>query len=241
MRDVSSQVEQERRMVEWKWQIEAGRKAHAIAKDLEYALHPMLLAQELLKPSGDSRHAQMEAWETLHRASEQATLLLRQFTRTAAGPDESPDIRVFDLQVCLMEVLESFHLNRGTLAGVEVDLAPGPSPVRGPVNLVRRSFELLIQRALDAAGGVAPVQVVSQQEPDRATVQIRDPGHGQSEASLHRMFDPLFCLPGDAAADPFGMFNVAQTLQTMGGEASVARTGRGWTEIALTFPLEGEP
>lgn len=241
MRDVSDQVERERRMVESQWQVEVGRQASAIARDLENTMHPMLFAQELLKPAGDSRPAQMEAWRTLRRASEHATLLLRQFNRTAANAEESPDVRVFDLQVCLQEVIESFHLNRGTMTGVEVDLDPEPSPVRGPATLVRRSLELLVQRALDAAEGNAPIRLFSQQKAGAVVVQIQDPGHGESEADLMRMFDPLFCLPGVPSGDAFGIFNVSETIRAMGGEASVARAANGWTEVTLRFPLEDAP
>ena len=241
MRDVSDQVERERRMVESQWQVEVGRQASAIARDLENTMHPMLFAQELLKPSDDSRPAQIDAWKILRRASEQATLLLRQFNRTAAVSGESPDVRVFDLQVCLLEVVESFHLNRGTMVGVEVDLDPGLSPVRGPITLIHRSFELLIQRALDEADGRAPIQVFSQQEASMVVVQILDPGHGESEAELTRMFDPVFCLPGIPPSDAFGIFNVAETIRSMGGEATVARSEGGWTEITLKFPLQGAP
>ncbi len=241
MRDVSDQVERERRMVESQWQIEVGQQASAIARDLENTMHPMLFAQELLKPSDDSRPAQIDAWKVLRRASEQATLLLKQFNRTAAGSEESPEIRVFDLQVCLLEVLESFHLDRGTMHGVELDLDPGLYPVRGHISLVRRSLELLIQRALDEANGEAPIQVFSQLEDDMAVIQILDSGHGEAEAELSRLFDPVFCLPGIPSSGGFGIFNVAETLRGLGGEATVARTESGWTEFTLTFPLQGAP
>lgn len=241
MRDVSDQVERERRMVESQWQIEIGQQASAIARDLENTMHPMLFAQELLKPADGSRPAQIDAWTTLRRASEQATLLLRQFNRIAAGSEESPDTRVFDLQVCLLEVIESFHLDRGTMQGVEVDLDPGLYQVRGPVSLVRRSFELLIQRALDEANGKAPIQVFSEQEGDMVVIQILDPGHGESEAELMRMFDPVFCLPGIPSGDAFGIFNVLETIRGMGGEATVAKSDRGWTGVTLKIPLQGAP
>ena len=241
MRDVSDQVERERRLVDSQWQIEIGQEASRIAKDLENTMHPMLFAQELLKPASVSRPAQVEAWKTLRRASEQATLLLRQFNRIAVGSAESPDTRLFDLQVCLLEVIESFHLIRGTMHGVEVDLDPGLYPVRGPISLVRRSFELLIQRALDEANGSAPIRVVSHQEGDMAVVQILNPGQTGSEADLGRMFDPVFCPPGIRAEDVFGIFNVAETLRGMGGKATVGRVDNGWTEFNLEFPLEGTP
>lgn len=241
LRDVSDQVERERRMVEARWQIEVGSQASAIARDLENTMHPMLFAQELLKPADDSRPAQMDAWNILRRASEQATLLLRQFNRTAASAEESPEIRVFDLRVCLLEVIESFHLERGTMHGVEVDLDPGLYPIRGPISLVRRSLELLIQRALDEANGEAPIQVLSQLEGDMAVIQILDSGHGVPEVELSRMFDPVFCLSGIPSSDGFGIFNVSTTLRGMGGEAAVARTDNGWTEFTLTFPRQGAP
>ena len=242
MRDVSHQVERERRLLGSQWQIEAGRRAAAIAKDLEYAMHPILLAQEILKPSDPSSSVQVNAWETLHRRSEHAALLLRQFNRAvAAGSDEAPDIRVFDLQVCLMELIESFHLNRGTMAGVEVDLDPGPSPVRGPASLVRRSLELVLQRALDAAGGKSPIQLFSEQKSGSVVVRVLDPGHGESETELRRVFDPVYWLSGSPMEDAFGLFNVSETLQNLGGQATVSRTGQGWTEFTLTFPLEDAP
>lgn len=242
LRDVSHQVERERRLLESQWQIEAGRRAGSLAKDLEYAMHPILLAQEILKPADSSSSVQMNAWETLHRTSEHAALMLRQFNRAvAAGSEESPEVLVFDLQVCLLELLESFHLDRGTMTGVEVDLDPESSPVRGPVNLVRRSLELVIQRALDVAGGRAAIQLFSEQEPGAVVVRILDPGQGESDTELQKMFDPVYCLVGSHAGDAFGLFNVAETLRNMGGEARIARTEQGWTEFTLRFPLEGAP
>lgn len=238
MRDVSNDVERERRMVESQWQADVGRRASAIAKDLEYAMHPVLFAQELLKPGGDAPPAQAEAWRTLHRASEQAALLLRQFSHTAATSEESPDVRVFDLQVCLREVIESFHINRGTMAGIDVDLDSDPSPVRGPESLVRRSLELLIQRAMDLASGRGSVLISSQQAAGWVAVQIQDPGRNETDAELARLFDPLFCLPGIPPVDGFGTYNVSETVHSMGGDIGIARTSHGWTEITLRFPLE---
>lgn len=240
MRDVSQKVEQERRLLESQWQIQAGRRASSIAKDLEYAMHPMLLAQEMLKPDEGATEARFEAWNTLHRTSEHAALLLRQFNRAVVGVEEAPDIRVFDLQICLGELIESFHVERGTLGGIEVDLASGPSLVRGPANLVRRSLELVIQRALDASAGRAPIQITSEQDSEAVVIRILDHGHSQSDAELQRVFDPLYWVPGHPISDAFGLFNVAETLRNMGGEATAGRTDQGWTVFNLRFPLEEE-
>lgn len=238
MRDVSQQVEQERRLLESQWQIQAGRRARSIAKDLEYAMHPMLLAQDMLKPNEGASEVRLDAWNTLHRTSEHAALLLRQFNRAVAGVEEAPDIRVFDLQVCLLELIDSFHTNRGTMVGIEVDLAPDPSPVRGPVNLVRRSLELVIQRALDASAGRSPVRITSERKSGAIVVQVFDQGLAGSNTDLQRVFDPVYWLPGTPLSDAFGLFNVAETLRNMGGEATAVRTEPGWTVITLRMPLE---
>jgi len=241
IRDVSREVERERRMATFRWQADIGRRSSAIAKDLEYTMHPVLFAQEILKPGADARPAQLDAWKTLHRASEHAALLLRQFAHTAAAAEESPDVRVFDLQVCLQEVIASFHLDRGTIAGIEVDLEQDPGFVRGPASLVRRSLELLIQRALDVAVGIASVQISSHQQDGMMVVRIQDPGRGESEAELARIFDPLYCISSDPSNDGFGTFNAAETIQAMGGAVSIAHADRGRNEITLKFPLVDEP
>lgn len=240
IRDVSREVERERRMATFWWQADIGRRSSAIVKDLEYAMHPVLFAQEILKPGEGARPAQVDAWNTLHRASEHAALLLRQLTHTAAAAEESPDVRVFDLHVCLQEVVESFHLDRGTIAGIEVDLEQDPGFVRGPASLVRRSLELLIQRALDVAAGGASVQVFSHLQDGQAVVRILNPGRGESEAELARMFDPLYCMSSDPTSDGLGTFNAAETIQAMGGGVSVAPADHGRTEVTLTFPLVDE-
>lgn len=241
MRDVSQQVEQERRLLETQWQVQAGRRVTSIAKDLEYAMHPMLLAQDMLKPEEGASEERLETWNTLHRTSEQAALLLRQFNRAVVGIEDAPDIRVFDLQVCLLELIESFHVDRGTMAGIEVDLAPGPSLVRGPVNLVRRSLELVIQRALDVSRGQFPVQITSKQKPGAIVIQISDRGSATSDKELRRIFDPVYWVAGNPLGDAFGLFNVAETLRNMGGEARAARTDQGWTAFTLRIPLEDVP
>lgn len=68
----------------------------------------MFLAQEMILPGASVTHGQKEAWRTIQRSAEQASLLLRQFSRMAAHADDPPDVRVFDLQACLMEVIESW-------------------------------------------------------------------------------------------------------------------------------------
>nr|WP_291272288.1 HAMP domain-containing sensor histidine kinase [Geothrix sp.] len=241
MRDVSQQVEQDRRLLESQWQVQAGRRVTSIAKDLEYAMHPMLLAQDMLKPEEGASEARLEAWNTLHRTSEHAALLLRQFNRAVVGVEEAPDIRVFDLQVCLLELIESFHVDRGTMAGIEVDLLQGPSLVRGPVNLVRLSLELVIQRALDASAGQSPVRITSEQESEAIVIQISDRGYATSDKELRRIFDPVYWVPGSPLGDAFGLFNVAETLRNMGGEAAAIRTDLGWTVFTLRVPLEELP
>jgi hypothetical protein len=52
------------------------------------------------------------------------------------------------------------------------------------------------------------------------------------------MFDPVYWLPGTPLSDAFGLFNVAETLRNMGGEATAVRTEPGWTVITLRMPLE---
>ena len=237
IRDVSNQVERERRLVEFQWQIQMGRQVTSVARDLERVLTPMFLAQEMILPGVIVSHSQKEAWRTIQRSAEQASLLLRQFSRMAAHADEPPDVRVFDLQACLMEVIESFHLDRQTMAGIEIDMNPAPCPVRGPINLVRRSFELLIQRGLDSAGGKTPIQVRSQQVEGIAVIQILDPGDVPLTGDPSRLFDPVFCLGGSVSDESFGLFNVAETLRTMGGMATATRATNGWMEISLHFPM----
>lgn len=237
MRDVSAQVERERRLVEFQWQIQMGRQVTSVARDLERVLTPMFLAQEMILPGACVNQGHKEAWRTIQRSAEQASLLLRQFSRMAAHAEDPPDVRVFDLQACLMEVIESFHLDRQTMAGIEIDMNPAPCPVRGPINLIRRSFELLIQRGLDSAAGKTPIQVRSRQADDMAVIQILDPGAATLIGDPSRLFDPVFCLGGNVSDESFGLFNVAETLRTMGGMATATRAADGWLEISLHFPL----
>ncbi|MFZ1614754.1 MAG: hypothetical protein WAT51_11310, partial [Holophaga sp.] len=237
MRDVSNHVERERRLVEFQWQIQMGRQVTSVARDLERVLMPMFLAQEMILPRASVTPGQKEAWRTIQRSAEQASLLLRQFSRMAAHADEPPDVRVFDLQACLMEVIESFHLDRQTMAGIEIDMNPAPCPVRGSINLIRRSFELLIQRGLDSAAGKAPIRVRSQQADGMAVIQILDPGDVPLTGDPSRLFDPVFCLGGSVSDESFGLFNVAETLRTMGGMATATRATNGWMEISLHFPM----
>lgn len=239
MRDVSTQVERERRLVEFQWQIQMGRQVTSVARDLERVLTPMFLAQEMILPGATVSHGQKEAWRTIQRSVEQASLLLRQFSRMAAHADDPPDVRVFDLQACLLEVIESFHLDRQTMAGIEIDMDPAPCPVRGPINLIRRSFELLVQRGLDSAAGRAPIQVRSQKTDGVAVIQILDPGDATIPGDPSRLFDPVFCLGGSVSDESFGLFNVAETLRTMGGMATATRTTNGWMEISLHIPMGG--
>jgi signal transduction histidine kinase len=237
IRDVSAQVDRERRLLQFQWQIQLGRQIASVARDLERALNPLFLAQQILQPDQPVSPAHTEAWQVLRRSSEQAALLLRQFTRMAGNADESSDVRVFDLQASLIEVIEAFQADRGTAAIIEMDLHPAGWPIRGSVSLVRRSFELLIQRGLDVSAGTRPIRVKSRQEFGMCMIDILDPGTPHSELDPSRMFDPVFCLAGTAADTAFGLFNVQETMKSMGGSATVVRTPSGWTQFTLQFPL----
>ncbi|BDU73151.1 ATP-binding protein [Mesoterricola silvestris] len=239
LRDVSAQLDRERRLVSSQWQIQVGRQVASTARDLERALHPMLFAQEILQQSVPVDSSQAEALQTLQRSSEQAAVLLRQFSRMAGEAGEAPDVRYFDLQACLMEVIEAIQTERGTLHGIEMNLDPSPCPIRGPVGAVRRCFEVLIQRALDAAAGTTPIRVNSRRERNVATVQVLDPAIPPvPESDLARMFDPLFCFAASEPGDGFGLFNVWETMKSIGGTVEIALTQDGWTEFTLRFHLE---
>jgi len=109
--------------------------------------------------------------------------------------------------------------------------------MRGPVGSIRKCFEVLIQRALGAAKGSLPIRVSTLKERNVAMIQILDPASPPPEADLARMFDPLFCLAASEPDDAFGLFNVSETMKSLGGSADVARAPDGWTVFTLRFPL----
>jgi signal transduction histidine kinase len=239
LRDISAQVGREREFVAFHGQIQVGREVAALAKDLERAINPMLLAQDLLQPPEPATPIQAKAWRAFQRGSDQATKILRQFSRIASQTHELSEIGEFDLQDCLQEVIESFHLERQTMAGIELALNAPFCQVRGANQLVKHSLELLIQRALDAGAGQGPIRVSCQKESGTVAIRIQNRGSLETELDLSRMFDPVFFHAGGQTDDVFGLFNVAETVKGMGGTASVALTSDGLTEFTLRFPSRG--
>ena len=113
-----------------------------------------------------------------------------------------------------------------------------PALAIGTRTAFQEAVELLIQRGLDLNPKDVPVHVRSFLEDGWFHLEVDDAGHNIAPEYLHTVFEPSSVAYSRPDHSPVGLFNVAETLKTMGGSASVSITPEGLTRFRLSVPVE---
>lgn len=236
LRDISRSMEAERRLSESQRMAELGHNMAGLCRDLQRLFHPVLLSVEMLKASRNRETPDSPAWTQLERNAVAASDLLAQIVRFANQDLHPENASTFDMNACLQEVVESVQTEGTSLTRLTLELAAIPAMVVGPRDRFKASLELLLQRALDASGEGAPVQVRTWDEDGSNCLEILDTGDAIPASQIHRVFEPVYLTSMGGPESGFGLFNVAATIQSMGGSIQADRLDGGWTRFQIRVP-----
>jgi PAS domain S-box-containing protein len=137
-----------------------------------------------------------------------------------------PPLYELGLEAALEWLVEKFQHERGLAIVLQTDVVPVPldGKVRGI--LFRAVRELLQNVVKHAQAGKATVSVQGQGE--RVRVEVRDDGQG---------FDPQAAPAGGRKAGGFGLFEVRERLDYIGGSLEILSPPGGGTTVVLVAPL----
>ena len=242
LRDASRTTEAERRLLETQRMAEVGRNMAAFCRDLQRLFNPILLSIEMLnlKSRVDGNLSDEPAWRQLERSAKAALDLLRHIVQFANQDLEAEQLSTFDLNACVQDRVESFQAEGVPLGTLELELSTIPAMVMGPRDKVMTGLNLLIQRALDATGGGPTVKIRTWDEEEFNCIEITDSGDAIPASQIPRVFEPVYLTSMETSDSGFGLFNVAATIQGMGGSIHAERLEGGpeggWTRFLIQIP-----
>ncbi|MBI3130299.1 MAG: PAS domain S-box protein [Acidobacteria bacterium] len=235
-RDISRSTEAERRLLENRRMAELGENMAGFSRDLQRVFHPVLLSMEMLKRPEGGGDSGNPTWAQLERSVQATAELLGQIVKFANQDLHPERTSTFDMNACVQEVVESFQ-DQGTPMGrLDLDLASIPAMVGGPRERFKASLELLIQRALDATGGGPAVKIRTWDEDGFNCLEILDSGDCIPASQIQHVFEPVYLSTPNPSESAFALFNVASTIQGMGGQIQAERRDGGWTRFLISIP-----
>ena len=238
LRDVSRSTEAGRRLHETQRMAELGRNMSAICRDLKRLINPILQSIKMLnlKRNGEESLPGWPTWRQLDTSAQAASDLLRQVVNFANQDLVSEQVSTFDLNACVQEMVESVQTGGVPLAAMTWELTTTPAMVEGPREKFRTGLDFLIQRALDATGGGPTVRIRTWAEEEFHCVEIADSGDAIPPSQISRVFEPVYLTSMETPESGFGLFNVAATVQEMGGSIRAERLDGGWTRFLIQIP-----
>jgi signal transduction histidine kinase len=121
-------------------------------------------------------------------------------------------------------------------ASVMLDVEPGLPRVRGFAGELNQIWANLIDNALDAVPEFGRVEVLANQEGDRAVVRIVDNGPGIPAQIRDRIFDPFFTTKPVGMGTGLGL-DIVRRLVRHNDSEIVVESQPGRTEFRIILPL----
>ena len=206
-----------------------GSAVAKISHDLRGILSPALLAAERLQMSDDP--ATKRAGDTLVRAVERATELVRQTVAFAREIPVAPARRRMSLRPAISEAAEQTRAVCQNLAiesmipdALEITADPD-SMVRVFANLLRNAGEAHARR----------VQVSAAEDTQGVAIIVADDGPGLPEPVQAALFRP-FVSGGRPGSTGLGLAIVRDLVRAQGGEVNLEATGPSGTRFRLMLP-----
>jgi signal transduction histidine kinase len=167
--------------------------------------------------------------------------------------DISQDIHIHKTRFDLFDLLDACrHEFESELVEKHIDLAvpdklPDGFEIEGDVDLLRYSFQCLLQNALDAienrrkqegteAAGDQITITVQSSDPERVSVIMQDTGIGIAPENRKRLFEPLFTTTSGQERGGMGLFSVRRVVTMIGGSiVEDSSPGQG-ARFTITLP-----
>ena len=177
--------------------------------------------------------------ELLLIVKEQANRLNRyvdNFLSVARLESGSVDVNFVDVDVepLIYDVWESFGEAGGARRFLHVD-ADG-QPLRADPTLLKQVLGNLLEHAIKFSAEGSVVKVRSHRLSERHVLQVLDQGPGVPEATLTRIFERFYRLPGASAPGlGLGLYISRSLVEVMGGEVEAANRSDGETGFSISM------
>ncbi len=219
-----------------------------LAHELRNPLAPMRNALEVLRLTGGTQHAAVQAREMMERQLAHMVRLvddLLDVSRISRGKLQLRPGRA-RLQDMVHAAAETARPNLEA-AGVHLQLILPPDPVWLAVDAVRvaQIFSNLLTNAAKFTSRHGHVKVTAERDGAAAIVRVRDTGVGLSEKSLRRIFD-LFSQADQSLEKTQGGLGIGLALarglaEIHGGTVSAASEGEGrGSEFTVRLPMAAD-
>ncbi|MGH9749112.1 MAG: ATP-binding protein [Candidatus Polarisedimenticolia bacterium] len=214
-----------------------GQMARAVVHDLRAPLAAIRGIAELLRekaPAGDPSRTQLATLIAEADRLAGITADLLQFS-SQAPPLQMTHVRLAELLRQVLRPLEA----RLSASRVEVRIeAEEETRARLDVQRMLRVLHNLAANALEAMPGGGTLTLQARRTGGTVRISVGDTGHGMSEATRARAFEPFF-TQGKTQGTGLGLAIVRRIVEEHGGSVSLhSSEGRG-TEIGLEIPAEG--
>ena len=235
VRDLTEQVELERRLREEAALARIGELATVLAHEVRNPLAAVSATMQVLAEKLTS-HGDREIVDEALLRLDALNAMMTDLLLYARPPKPS------------LEVLNVTALVESLVAFLRMDPAWGPakSRVSGDPQLVLADAELLkvalqnlLLNALQAMEGRGEVGVVIQRDDGFVNLDVVDSGSGIPDAAMPRLFTPFFTTK--ARGTGLGLPTARRIARAHGGDVQVISTGPAGTTIRLKLPLQDRP
>ncbi len=230
-------IEQRERLVQTE-RVAAWRElARRLAHELKNPLFPLQLTVENLVRA---RQQSAEQFEEVFRESSSTLLaeianlkaIISRFGEFSKMPQ--PQFQSVDLNDVVRNVARLFqaqlHLPDHAQIDCRLELAESMTPIAADPKLLHRALSNLVLNAMDAMPQGGTLTLRTQQEGERAVIEVCDTGAGLTREECERLFTPYFT--SKAHGTGLGLAIVQSVVSDHGGKVSVrSQPGKGTTFV----------
>ncbi len=239
-RDVTSEIELEKRLLQAQKMEAIGNLAGGIAHDFNNILSPIMLHAEMAMMDLPADSRLQETMKQIYSSAERAKDLVRQILTFARAREEKKiPLR---LSLILKEALKFLRATIPSTIEIRHVLKTGRDTVMADPTQIHQIVMNLCTNAAHAmkdTGGRLTVSLTEAREVpgDFLRISVRDTGKGIEPGILERIFDPYFTTKGPGQGTGLGLAVVHGIVESCGGRIDVeSEEGKG-TVFHVLLPV----
>jgi two-component system, LuxR family, sensor kinase FixL len=231
VRDLTEQVELERKLREEAALARIGELAAVLAHEVRNPLAAVSAAMQVLSEKLTS-HEDREIVDEALRRLDALGAMMTDLLLYARPP--KPRLELLDVTT-LAESLMAFLRLDPAWSQVTCKVSGDPQPVLGDAELLKVALQNLLLNALHAMDGRGDISVVIARNGGTVHLDVRDSGTGIPATAMPRLFTPFFTTK--ARGTGLGLPTARRIARAHGGDIDVVGTGPSGTTIRLRMPV----
>ncbi|MCG8449039.1 MAG: HAMP domain-containing histidine kinase, partial [Pirellulales bacterium] len=191
-------------------------------------------AQSLLR---EERHPERRlSLEAIHQQAMRAHEMISDLMLFARPP--KLDVRTFDLSALLQDIADNFvaECNERQIS-LHLEIPKLPVEIPGDRQQLAVAISALCTNAMEAIGSKGTVQMVLNEQPAEATLEVSDTGPGISPEVRKHLFDPFYSGREAGRGLGFGLSKCWRIVTDHGGTIVVSSKPQQGATFFLTLPI----